>query len=444
MSTPNTSLLTTAPLDPKALAALDSAADRRILRLRLTDGPPQLSPLAFYGVAGRIVTATAPTTEASPAAMLGTLLTVCGAMMGRGSYVMVGPERHHPRLFSLVVGATAKARKGTSLQAVMPVLRVADAEVPSFMSSRKAAGVGSGEGLVAAVSRAGAAGDGHAQSDDSTDGRLLAIESEFTGVLVSAQRQGSKLSQFIRDAWDGEDLQVITKSDPLTATEPHICLLGHTTIEELRQTLTSGDMSSGFGNRFLYLHSHRAQLLDEPAGLPEDLVQEFGGQLQRAILRARTAGELPRSDSFRAVWRRLYRVIEGSPSAGSMFDSLTVRTTPYLLRLSLIFALLDEADALEVAHLRAALAVAEYSAATVAFIWRTQLGDAKADKLLAAIRQAGPDGLNRTAVNSLFGRNGTAEDQDRVVRILVNAGLAEVRKQTGRPGRPAEFLVARQ
>ena len=82
-----------------------------------------LSPFALHSVGGEIIEATAPHTEACPAAMLVSLLTTFGAMVGRGAYIAVGPEHHHSSLFALVVGSTGRRRKGTSLKAISPAPR---------------------------------------------------------------------------------------------------------------------------------------------------------------------------------------------------------------------------------------------------------------------------------------------------------------------------------
>jgi hypothetical protein len=270
------------------------AAARRIHSLFAAPGtPPVLSPFALHGVAGEVVEATAPHTEASPAAMLVSLLTTFGAMVGRGAYIAVGPEHHHSSLFALVVGSTGRARKGTSLKAISPAIAAAGPDAEDFLARRKVGGLASGEGLVAAMSRQSSVKavdmwEGAGQVDN----RALVIEEEFAGVLISAQRQGSKLSTVIRQLWDGNDLHVTTKTDPLELAEPHAGVLGHITAEELQDTLTSTDVSSGFANRFLVVYSERSRLLPEPRPLPKNVIDAFGARLGTSLQKARCTGEV--------------------------------------------------------------------------------------------------------------------------------------------------------
>ena len=91
-------------------AAFDAALD-----LAASLWPEPLGHDAFYGLAGEHVRALEPHSEADPAALLVQELASFGAVVGDAAYFEVEADRHPPRLFAVVVGETAKARKGTSL-----------------------------------------------------------------------------------------------------------------------------------------------------------------------------------------------------------------------------------------------------------------------------------------------------------------------------------------
>ena len=73
--------------------------------------PP--APAAYQGLAGALVETIAPHTEADPVAILAQLLVASGAVIGRGAYFSVEATRHHPGEFVVLVGDSAKARKGS-------------------------------------------------------------------------------------------------------------------------------------------------------------------------------------------------------------------------------------------------------------------------------------------------------------------------------------------
>jgi hypothetical protein len=87
---------------------------------------PQMDPAAFQGLAGEVVKAIEPHSEADPVAILIQFLTVAGNLMGRTAYYRVEDNRHHANLYVLLVGESAKARKGTSLARVRAIVRHAD------------------------------------------------------------------------------------------------------------------------------------------------------------------------------------------------------------------------------------------------------------------------------------------------------------------------------
>ncbi|MDP9472879.1 MAG: hypothetical protein M3Q71_19835, partial [Chloroflexota bacterium] len=87
---------------------------------------PLLSSVALHGLAGDVVRAFDPYTEADRVATLMSFLVMFGNAVNRGPHVMVGDDRHGTNIFSVLVGETAKARKGTSQAGPRRLLKQAD------------------------------------------------------------------------------------------------------------------------------------------------------------------------------------------------------------------------------------------------------------------------------------------------------------------------------
>src|SRR5262249_30620411 len=93
--------------------------------------PTCSSPLeeaAYHGLAGDIVRATEPQTEADPVAILVQVRLAFGNAVNHGPYFTVEASRHYGNEFAVLVGETAKARKGTSLDHVRAVFDRVDEE----------------------------------------------------------------------------------------------------------------------------------------------------------------------------------------------------------------------------------------------------------------------------------------------------------------------------
>lgn len=272
-----------------------------------------------------------------------------------------------------------------------------------------------------------------------SDKRLLIVEPELTATLRVMAREGSTLSTTIRQAWDTGDLRVLTKNSPAQATGAHISIIGHITRDELLRFLTSTDTANGFANRFLWICSKRSKLLPEGGKIQSVDFAPLNRHLAAIVSTARNAGELQRDDEAKDIWREVYGIL--SESKPGLLGSVTGRSEAQVLRLSLLYALLDGARVISEPHILAALAAWDYCEASARFIFGDSLGYPEADKILAALRAAGAQGLTRTEIRDLFARNQSEVVIDAALTALEERGLARRHKvQTG--GRPTERWIA--
>jgi hypothetical protein len=100
---------------------------------------------AYHGLAGEVVRAIEPHSESDPVAILIQFLTCAGNIIGNCPYYQVEGSRHRANLFSVLVGQSSKARKGTSWDRISEIVRVADER---WHSERVKSGLSSGEGLI--------------------------------------------------------------------------------------------------------------------------------------------------------------------------------------------------------------------------------------------------------------------------------------------------------
>lgn len=112
-----------------------------------------------------------------------------------------------------------------------------------------------------------------------------------------------------------------------------------------------------------------------------------------------------------------------------------------MLRLSVAYALTDGSHTIEVEHLWAAHALWSYAEATVRHVFGDRTGDEVADKLLAALRVAGDEGLDGTEQGAVFGRHVTRPRLDLARQRLEQLGLA-TRETVQTNGRPRVVMVA--
>jgi hypothetical protein len=394
--------------------------------------PAELDAEAYHGLAGDIVSLLAPETEADPVALLGQLLAAFGNASGRHAYFRVGADLHYPNLFLTLVGPTSGGRKGLSFG----LARQRIAEVAQeWADDRITNGLASGEGLIHHVRDADPPHD-----PGVTDKRLLVHEPEFASVLKVATREGNTLSAIVRKAWDGHSLHNLTKTAGAKATTPHISIIGHITKEELNRYLTTTEAGNGFGNRFLWLCVRRSQFLPDGGDMQRlaPALAKLDVKVREALDFASEHRELRRDEEAKVLWHQEYRgLAEGHPG---LLGAITNRAEAQVMRLALLYALLDKAEKITIAHLKAGLAVWRYADASAAYVFGTALGDPLADAVLQKIRASGDEGVAQTDLTLDHGRHG-ATGLNRALGWLQELRLIEsVSRQTG--GRPATFWKA--
>jgi hypothetical protein len=416
---------------------------------RIDDTAPWPEPVAdaaYHGLLGDIARNIEPDTESDPAAIILQIIVAFGALVGRGPHVRVEGDQHHLNLFALLVGDTSKARKGTSWGRVREVFSPISLLSQAHGWPRVVSGLSSGEGLkynvrdpITKLERDKKTG----QTDEVLadpgveDKRLLVVESEFAQVLRQAPRAGNTLSATIRCAWDTGTLMTLTKNDPVTATDAHISIIGHITIDELRAELTATDSANGFANRFLLMVVKRSKFLPfggEP--MHQDTLQQLGGRIARAVEHARGLRAVGMTEAARQIWERVYPTLsQGHPG---LVGAVTARAEAQCLRLALAYALADEAEAIDREHLLAAIAVWERAEASARHIFGSALGDRVADEILRALKVVGDTGMTRTAISALFKRHETADRIGAALDLLARRHLIEQHQQQSGDGRPAE------
>lgn len=402
---------------------------------------PTMDEAAYYGLAGDVVSAVAPHSEADPVALLVQFLCAFGNVIGRAPFYRIEADKHHANLFAALVGQTSKARKGTSWGRAISIVRVVD---QTWCDDRVKSGLSSGEGLINEVRDPRMEWDKKEQCEVVVDNgvedkRLMIIEPEFAGVLAVAERHGNNLSPIIRKAWDGGILSTMTKASPLKATDAHISIVAHVTVDELRSRLTRTDIANGFANRFIYMLVRRSKELPFGGSLSDSEIAEWGDRTAGAVYRAKNIGRITWEAAASDEWLRVYGSI--SADRPGLLGAVTARAEAQVVRLAMLYAAIDGAARISLDHLRAALAVWRYAEASAAHIFGDLVGDPVADEIMQALLQAGQAGMTRTTIRDLFGRNRSADRIGAALALLLKAGKAAGKmRETG--GRPAEVWVA--
>src|SRR5262245_44276109 len=173
---------------------------------------------------------------------------------------------------------------------------------------------------------------------------------------------------------------------------------------------------------------------------PHEALTPHAHHHKTAVIAARKTGQMQRDEAARARWAAIYEELsEGKPG---LVGHVTARAEAQVLRLSCLYALLDQSPIVRVSHLDAALALWHYCDASARYIFGDALGDALADEILQIIRAAAPNGLTRTDLYNAFGRNKQSTLIQQALAGLLRHQLVRYATEAT-AGRPIERWYAR-
>lgn len=408
---------------------------------------PTLPDEALYGLPGEVARTLAARTGADPASILGMFLTMFGNAVGRQPHVVFYGHEEPGRLYTLIVGKWARGRKGTAWNATKKLFIPAE---PDWAATRIETGLQSPEAMVEAV------------ADSPTgDPRLMIVETEFAR-MIQTMAATRRFSSQMRTAYDGETLSARrVRSRPLIATQHHISMIGMITPGELIQL---AKLSGGLESRILYLYSAPGRKTEaDPFAETEDEVY-LGEKVRDAINKAwdyilegagpisaelaKMRGVAPNTkmmiaDDVADNWKtEIEPEIEALADAiGDDFERYTARGQTHVIRLSLLYALADGATEIDWPHIKAAMALWQFSAWSARRIFsvpddnRPKVDPQKQGKVFDYLRDAYPEWVSKLEITTeVLGKNAAASD---MVEDLLDQGLIETRtvspKGKGRP-----------
>jgi hypothetical protein len=195
------------------------------------------------------------------------------------------------------------------------------------------------------------------------------------------------------------------------------------------------EVGNGFVNRMMFIESREVKRMPR-ARIPnwEDQVSLLG-KFQHAINYAKSVKSMGWSEEAGEAWDDWYmtRIISG----GSI-GSILARSEAHILRVAMIYALLDESNSIKVSHLRAALAFWDYAAQSARRLFGNSTGDKIADKILTFIQKNGA--CTRTVIHKALNRNVDSADLEFALSVLVSNGMAKITAEKDHNDKSVEVI----
>jgi hypothetical protein len=410
---------------------------------------PVLNRKALHGIAGDFVELATRESEADPAAVLITFLVRFGAECGPAPYMNVGDTKHRARMAAVVVGASSKSRKGTSGKPVNLLFgdglyRGWEGDGPVISARVSPGPFSSGEGIIHAIRDKQERWDEKDQAykvidPGIADKRLFVLDEEFGGVMASTKREGNILSMIIRQAWDNGTFDPLTKTTKISATGGHLCWVSHVTLEELRSRLDDQEGFNGFANRILWVCARRSKKVAFPIPMPNHELAAIQDKLAGVIKAAGRAVEVSVAPVARKDWiEKHYEDL--SEERPGLVGCVTNRGEAQVLRLAMLYALLDGVPVISADHLVAALALWDYCRQSAEYIFHGKQSDKVVQRILAAIKE-GPK--TSTELHRMFNNHVPRERMETALAGLISSGKIVAEHVDGGRGRRVKVYKLR-
>jgi len=271
------------------------------------------------------------------------------------------------------------------------------------------------------------------------DKRLLVLETEMGRVLKAMSRESNTLSDVMRQGWDRNVLAAMGKNKGCIATSAHISIIGHVTRPDIARHLTREDSSNGFANRFLWLAVRRSKELPDGGDLfSDDFAREWEPirhRLEQTVAQAREIDRMQRDVDAGRMWRGVYGELTGGKPG--LLGAVLNRAEAQVMRLSCVYALLDQSSYVHPEHLIAALALWRYCEDSARYTFGDAFTSPAAEKLLDAMKAA-PEGIRRADITTkVFGGNKPRAEINALLSEMLTEGLihrTKVKPATGRTG----------
>lgn len=350
------------------------------------DSTPTFPESAFVGLFADYRALVAPTTEAPDSFHWASLLASLSALVGRTAKLEGGPAGVVPLLHVALLGRTGKARKSTAMEDAVSLLvdalpgaleALAAARAPAQLQvvngdhlrppSRSESSAVDATTFALDVVRGAGSGEGLAESladtDEESGKRALFVIDEFGALLEKAGRgQAGNLVELLLRLYDAPTkFEHRTRKASFSVTNGVGVFLGASTVEWVHRTLTEAHVRRGLVSRFIWVLGDRKPMpLARRPAIDKESHSAFLA-LAAERLSAAAGKTFALTAQADAVHQRRYEFEYHRDDESDLHSAASARADGLALRLSLLLAVADGAEKVEVVHVEAAWAVVDYS-----------------------------------------------------------------------------------
>ncbi len=368
-------------------------------------------------------------TEAPRSYHLFTFLTIVGMLVGRSAYISWGADKIFPNLWTMIVGHTGRARKSSTINKGRAILNdiAPDVQVLSSLSTW--------EGLLSAMQRSN---DNIVLRNEVT----IVCMSEFDGFLKKTRQDSiAHLIPQLCDLYDCQaDVRSVTKGNPLVVKNPFFSILAGIQPEVLEKSFQSNDVHGGFAGRFIYVYDVSDKEIPIPIWNKQKEYNALLMELNAIKITNTKERAYAISDDCIEIWNLFYHTYRTPNGDPPLLLQLNDRMQNHVLKIAMLFAILDESDNIDKKHLVDAVSIGYWLMYNNRKLFG-MLGISEQQRIEQKIIDLiGVGVCNRREIfQSLSGRI-TGRDFDYAITGLIKADVIYEQLMKNQRGRPTKIL----
>lgn len=215
------------------------------------------------GIAGQFATTYSQYMESPQAFLYMSFLTFLGHMVS-DKVVLQSEAAAQPRLFTILLGESADARKSTAILKTHGFLEL----VTTQGAVNSILGVGSAEGLAACLKKGA---------------RAILILDELKSLIQKMRIDSSILLPCINSLFENNQFHSATKRHTIAIDNADLCILAASTIETYRNMFTASFTDIGFLNRLFIVIGDSRRRFSIPPVIPAKVKADMGVEVGRVL-----------------------------------------------------------------------------------------------------------------------------------------------------------------
>lgn len=316
----------------------DSTELRDIVRYVTGEGTPEISedllefPDVINGAAGQFANLYSRYLEVPKSFLMMSYLTCLGSALG--NMVTAASELNpQPRLYTVLLGASADERKSTALLKTTALFKSA---LENFNTSW---GVSSAEGLQTSLRSSPDTISPILQAPPDRISTQLLIFDEFKTFVSKSKIKSSVLLPCVNTLFESNIYETRTKKSPLILDNAYLSILAASTIQTYETIWDARFIDIGFVNRLFLVPGKATRQHSFPPRIPEAEKIRLGERLRRVIRHAGCHSQLEITPEARELFHQWYLQLERSVHSK--------RLDTYSLRLMILLAVNEFRNAID-------------------------------------------------------------------------------------------------